>query len=126
MVRPIVIDSSIFIEYIRRGLLLEEIVQEAVKKKKRICVPVVVVGEIFSGKSMIKESNRRNFVNMIKGMEIIEIDSKIAIEYGRLKRENLAVGNDAWISACCLVLGADLATINKKDFEKIKELKLQP
>jgi len=124
MVKPIVIDSSIFIEYIRRGTLLEEIVYDAVRTKRKIYVPVIVLGEIFSGKSMEEESERKDFVNMIKEMEIVDIDSKVAVEYGRLKRENLAMGNDAWIGACCLVLEADLATLNKKDFEKIKELKL--
>jgi predicted nucleic acid-binding protein len=103
---------------------LEEIVYDAVRTKRKIYVPVIVLGEIFSGKSMEEESERKDFVNMIKEMEIVDIDSKVAVEYGRLKRENLAMGNDAWIGACCLVLEADLATLNKKDFEKIKELKL--
>jgi len=124
MVKPLVIDTSIFIEYIRRGTLLEELVDKADKLKKKIYVPVIVLGEIFSGKSMENEDSRKEFVEMIKEMEIVDIDSKMAVKYGKLKRENLAIGNDAWIGACCLVLKADLATLNIKDFEKIRGLKL--
>ena len=124
MVKPIVIDTSIFIEYIRRGTLLEQIVESAVKLNKKIYVPVIVLGEIFSGSSMKKESERHDFVKMIRGMETIDINTKMAVEYGKLKRNKLALGNDAWIGACSLVLGADLATLNIKDFEKIKGLKL--
>ncbi|MFA6518730.1 MAG: PIN domain-containing protein [Candidatus Shapirobacteria bacterium] len=119
-----VVDTSIFIEYIRRGEILPSLIKWASKGERKLVVPVVVVGELLAGKSMKTEKFRRELVSMFKGMEIVDINVSIAAKYGEIRRKEQAFGNDAWIAASCLVKKAKLATLNKKHFEKVRGLKM--
>lgn len=121
----LIIDTSVFINTMRGyddGI--EKLSRLAEKGKVKLYLPVIVLGELLAGRSMKYKEAREGLLSIIKGMTIIDIDISIATEYGKLRREGEIVGNDAWIGACCKVLKADLATLNIKDFKKIKGLKL--
>lgn len=120
----IVIDTSVFIEYIRDGGILPSLVRWAAKERGKLIVPVIVVGELLAGKSMKTKEAQQELMLMFKGMEIVDIDVSIAAKYGKIRRKEQAFGNDAWIAASCLVKKAKLATLNKKHFEKVRGLRL--
>lgn len=120
----IVIDTSIFIDHIRRGKSLEKLVDIVSRGGKQMLVPVIVVGELLAGKSMKTRADQKQLLNMFRGAMIVDINSEVACEYGKVRRSGQAFGNDAWIAACCLVHKARLATLNKKHFIDVKGLKL--
>lgn len=122
----IIIDTSIFIEYIRRDKYLREIISGAVRAGEKMVVPMIVLGELLAGESMSGVREQKNLLKLLKEMELMEISCGVAYKYGEIRRKNWSKGNDAWIAACCLERGARLATLNTKDFIKVKGLKLWP
>lgn len=61
--------------------------------------------------------------------DVIHSDNEISRAWGNLVAAREKVGrkmqyNDAWIAACCVASGFALATLNRKHFEDIEELRL--
>lgn len=121
----IVVDTSIFIEEIRKGSPeLAELAELASRKEVDLYIPVVIITELWAGKSMNKTKVKALIERKIEPFKRIEVDEKIARISGELIRKGWAKGIDAIIAACCLEKRARLATLNTKHFEKVKGLKL--
>jgi len=121
----VVVDTSIFIEEIRKGSPeLAELAELASREEVDLYIPVVVITELWAGKSMGRARVKVLVERKIEPFKRIEINEKIARISGELIRKGRVKGIDAIIAACCLEKKAMLATLNTKHFEKIKSLKL--
>ncbi|MBU4210467.1 PIN domain-containing protein [Patescibacteria group bacterium] len=121
----VVLDTSVLIEEIRKGsVFLARLATLAENEKIFLYVPVIVISELWAGESMNSVINKRTVIQKIKPFKRIEIDEKIAKKTGELIRCGQCKGFDALIAACCIENKAKLATLNIKDFEKVKELKI--
>lgn len=119
----ILIDTSLLIDHLRvknkiksrYALLLEEYDPVA---------SFIVVSELYSGKSSQIEIHRKEIKNILIGIAIELPDVELAKFAGDLRSKyDLSLG-DAFIAALALQLNLPLATLDVRDFGRIKGLKL--
>jgi Predicted nucleic acid-binding protein, contains PIN domain len=119
----VLIDTSIIIDHIRiyqkdkKTLFIN-----LLEKYEEIYFCAISIAEIFSGKSAAKNEEKiRQLFNL---GEIINLTPKLMEKAGKIRRETEISLIDAIIAASALELNLSLATLNKKDFKKIKGLAL--
>lgn len=119
----ILIDTSLLIEHLRiknksnsrYALLLE---------KYNPVVSFIVVTELYSGKSAQKEIHRKEIDNILIGTEMELPDVELAGWAGDIRSKFDLSVSDAFIAASAIKLNLPLATLDKRDFSRIKGLKL--
>jgi predicted nucleic acid-binding protein len=121
----LIIDSSILIDYLRGGTKWQDFLNE-VPRNAELFLPVIVIFELFSGKSTKKASVTKQISNLLKQFAYIELSETIAIKAGQLSRD---IGShidptDYIIAASALDIGGTVVTLNKKHFEQIPGLDL--
>lgn len=121
----LVIDSSILIDHLRGGTKWQDFLNE-VPRSAGLFLPVIVIFELFSGKSTKKASVTKQISNLLKEFTYIEFSETIAIKAGQLSRD---IGyhidpTDYIIAASALDIGGTVVTLNKKHFEQIPGLNL--
>lgn len=123
--KRIVVDSSIVIEFLRTGKgKWLDLVGEVDQKRVTLIVPVVVLGEIWSGKSMKSIKMRKDVKETLSVAEMIDLTKKDALLAGELRRNFDIPMMDAFVAACAMSHKAYLSTLNIKDFKKVKGLKI--
>ena len=121
----VVIDSSVFIDDIRRGSEVIELIREqSLKRQIRVMVPSAVILELWSGSSMIETKVSDEVRRLYGQFEIIPLTEVLAIEAGKLVGTYKIKAIDAVIAATALAEKAWLATLNRKDFVKVPDLRL--
>lgn len=121
----VLIDTSIIIEEIRRGSKIWEELKERTRKGEiELIASVVVLTELWSGRSMSDSKKVVAIEKLIEIIEFLEVGTEVAKLTGELVRKYDISGFDAIIAATCLRYKAQLLTLNIKDFKKIKGLKL--
>jgi len=123
--RKIVVDTSVLIDFSRAKTgpypKLFELFKEGVCE---LCLPTVVISELWAGRSMSRKSVLSETIKMISMIERVELNEKIAMTAGELLRKKQVLGFDAIVAATALTLGAEVATQNEKHFKNVKELKI--
>ncbi len=77
------------------------------------------------GFSNLTDNEYNAFETYVNNSSMLELDEAVIIETIRIRREYRVKLPDAIIAATCLMNGCLLVTNNKKDFDKIKGLKLK-
>ena len=122
----LVVDTSVLIDYLRGGILWEQIIES---EKEAIChIPTIVIFELFSGKSSKLPQNAQKIKNILKYLERIELTEKIAKRAGELYRDvnKTLQAPDYIIAASCLSIGGSVVTLNVKHFQNIPGLQIYP
>lgn len=121
----IVVDTSVIIDGIRRGDgWWFDLQDKAIRGEVSLLCPVVVLTELWAGKSMAQSRAVKAMKQMLSVTEKKNITIEMAVEAGNIIRNYGLIGFDAIIAAMTIVSGAELATLNAKHFEKVKGLKL--
>jgi len=122
----IVLDTSVFVDYTRAKLgPLPFLINLAKQKRAILYVPSVVILELWAGASMVAQAEQRSAKKLMGGMKIVELTRQLAEKAGELSRQSRVEDFiDASVAATALYLDAELATANKKHFEKVRGLKL--
>lgn len=121
----VLIDSSVVIDYLRthesgKESLLTKIQEET----DGVVFSLITLGEIYSGKSAGEKGKEKEIEAIFSTGQIVEIDLSLMKEASRIRRETGISLEDAVIAATAVSLSLSLATLNEKDFRKVKELKL--
>jgi toxin FitB len=97
----------------------------------RLCVTFVTVGELFRGAVHADWGARRvaALTDWLAHLIAIPGERAVARHWGEITGSALAAGkplpaNDAWVAACCLAHGLPLATLNRRDYDRIDGLRL--
>jgi predicted nucleic acid-binding protein len=123
----VVFDTSLIIDYLRNQGDRKTLFEEAVEKleDENLAISVLTVQELFQGKSLGDEEEEKRVLEVIAPFEVLEYTIDIAKRAGKIARENSGASFvDAAIAATAITYGVQLATLNRKDFEKIKGLEL--
>ena len=111
-----VIDASVVIHWLRTG-------DDFLMEKLDGVVSTVTVAELFSGASAQRDGRQRDNLEIIlKSWVQVAPNTEIAVLVGELKYTYRLSLGDAFVVALAMDLGLPIATLDKKDFGKIKGL----
>jgi len=121
----VLIDSSVIVDYTRAGVgAFPQILLQKTSRKAEVYIPTTVILELWAGDSMTKESEVVKVNRLLAPLKIVDLTKQIAKKAGELVRlGQIDSFQDAAIAATALYLDAELATANKKHFEKVRGLK---
>ena len=120
----VVCDSNILIDFVRqkgRGLTFLEKITEK-EGRKNLAISILTVQELFAGKSVSELAVKQNLTQLISSFDVYPYTYEVAQSGGEIARNNPVAFVDGAIAATAIVNGAELATLNLKAFEGIKEL----
>ena len=120
----LVIDTDIFIDLLR-GYEKAKRFFEEVKNEDILYFSAVTEIELVSGQDCRKLDKRAEVIGILSNFLEIPVDNKIALTAGDFRRVYGVAFADAAIAATAYILKANLITRNKKDFEKIREIKVR-
>ncbi len=123
----VVVDTSILIDHLRKAsTTFIELSKLQSERKVRLLIPLIVVVELFTGKSTKSKKVERLIDRILDEVELVVLTRKSAKIAGGLVRDykNLSDPFDLLIAAIALERKALVATLNVKHFKSIKGLKL--
>lgn len=115
----LVVDSSVLVDYLRT--LSEESLFFSLLDKELV-LSLVTIGELYSGESAARQE--KEIGEILAFVQVESLDADLMKEAGEIRRETKISLLDAIIAATALRLNLPVATLNTKDFEKVKDLKI--
>jgi len=120
-----VIDTGVFIEHIRAKNKFNTTLFY-LPNNASYFISSISIYELFMGATSANKED--DFRYVIRNIKVLAVDEAVAIKAGEiyhiLKRKNKLIEfRDIFIAATCIVNNQPLATLNKKHFERIDELK---
>jgi tRNA(fMet)-specific endonuclease VapC len=129
----ILLDTSVFIDYERGALDLEEVVRG--REDAEAYLSVVTASELLHGVHRAGDPSRRArrsaFVEAVLAeLPVLPIDILVARTHARLWAELAEAGqligaHDLWLAATCVGRGLSLATGNARDFDRVPGLEVE-
>lgn len=124
----VILDTNILIDFLRRPEQTNPPLAEFIKlyPQKTLAISMLTIQELYSGKSSRELTKEQLFLELISGMEILPYTYEIAQLAGEIIRDlGRSLGfPDAAIAATAILNKGSLFTLNQKDFQGIKGLKL--
>ncbi len=124
----VILDTNIVIDHLRQPSDTPSYFYQMMNKNpnEKLAISIISVQELYEGKSTRNEKQEQILLTIISHLNIIPYSYEVAKLAGIIARDlkrpiELA---DSAIAATALVHGADLLTLNKKDFVDIKDLRL--
>lgn len=122
----VVLDTSILIDYVRtkgtRKTPFEEI--SGYVGKRNLAISILTIQELFRGKSAANEEVEKTLLAIINSLAVLPYTFEVAKKGGEISRDYDVSFPDAAIAATSIVNGAQLATLNPKDFTGIPHIEL--
>ena|SRR3989344_3935763 len=119
----ILIDSSIFIEHLRTFFPGKNtVLSHLIAKKYNLYFSMITVGEVYSGESA--PADDKEIEEIFAMGNIVDMNYRLIKSAGEIRRKTHVSLIDAIIAATALELDLTVATLNHKNFEKVKGLKL--
>ena len=124
----VILDTNIIIDHLRRPpkkiSLLVKIVEK--KPKENLAISMISIQELYEGRSTKSKTKEQYLLATIAPLKILPYNYEVAQLAGEIARDlnqpiELA---DAAIAATAILNGAQLFTLNKRDFRGIKNLEL--
>lgn len=122
----ILIDTSIIIDYLRQKDKSKTLLYFFGSHHYQIYISIITHSESYAGKSIWERKAAMEVLEkLLSNIEILPLEEKISKKAGQISanNNNLEIV-DAIIAATAISHKLDLATLNVKDFEKIKNIKL--
>ncbi|MCH6234981.1 type II toxin-antitoxin system VapC family toxin [Cognataquiflexum rubidum] len=124
--RKLVIDTSIFIEFLR-SKKKEETILFNISKDIDILTSSITQYELLMGAS--NQVKIQDVEMLLKGLEILPFNEKAAIKsaqiYHELKKRNKLIEfRDIFIASICMINNSEILSLNKKHFQGIEGLEL--
>lgn len=125
----VVLDTNTIIDHLRQGTVKSSVLVSALenKNKSELALSIISIQELYAGKSTLSSQAEEALLTTIGPLQILPYSYEIAQKAGELMRDSLRLITfaDAAIAATCIVNGASLFTLNRKDFVEIGELRLE-
>jgi tRNA(fMet)-specific endonuclease VapC len=121
------LDTNIIVEFFRGNSRVAIYLAE----NKRFVISTIVLGELEFGVQKAKKAakNTKQLKDFMTGVQVINLDERTAILYGKIKTELRKLGkpipdNDIWIAALAMQHNAVLIT-NDAHFKSIEALEFK-
>jgi predicted nucleic acid-binding protein len=120
----IFVDTNIIIDFTKGYTkVLKTLFEKKIKGKIELYLNPIIVAEFLNDQSLKNKKTKTKALEFLMFFEILPITKETGIIASNLLREDkVSFLADAFIAASCLQHKLLLATNNKKDFQKIKEL----
>lgn len=123
--KQVLIDTSVLIDFLRRKNKETSFLVKILKQNHSPAISIITYAEVFAGKSAWqKKQARKELDELLKGMETFCLNREVAQLAGKLRAKYKINLLDAFIAAEAIISNLPLATLNIKDFNKIKKIKL--
>jgi predicted nucleic acid-binding protein len=124
--KSILLDTSVIIDYLRMSKNKDQTVLfQLTEKKYAFAISLITYTELYSGRGVWeKEGAHRELDIALSYMKILPFEKDTAKKAGEIRAKFRTDILDAIIAATAIVHNMELVTLNVKDFEKIKDLKL--
>ncbi len=121
---PVLIDTSIFIDYLRQKDKAGTVLSLLLSRDIDPAISLVTVGELYAGLSSVTQTDE---IERLLGIgEMIALDVDSARSGGKIARDTGIGLLDGFIAATALQMDYPLATLNTKDFRKVRGVKPFP
>lgn len=121
----ILLDTSVIVDYLRRKDKERTILHLLAQDGNELYISIITHAECYAGKSIWESKDARNALEVfLSGLKILSLEEKISEKAGGIKAKYSTEIPDAVIAATAISHKLKLATLNTKDFEKIKGIKL--
>ena len=120
----IFVDTNIIIDFTKGYTkVLKTLFEKKIKGKVELYINPIIVAEFLNDQSLKNKKTKTKALEFLMFFEILPITKETGIVASELLREDkVSFLADAFIAASCLQHKLLLATNNKKDFQKIKQL----
>lgn len=123
--KKILVDTSVLIDFLRREDKERTLFFKLTGLDCSLAISLVTHTELFSGKSVWqKKKAKKELEDLLSGLDVIFPNKKVSRLAGKFKAKYRVGLLDALIAAESIVSYLPLATLNVKDFKKIKEIKI--
>lgn len=121
----ILLDSSVIVDFTRVKNKDSTLLQSLVNQNYKLYISIITHTELFAGKSIWERSSAKNELEiLLSEMSILPLEENISVKAGEIKAKYNLDLIDAIIGATSILHNLDLVTLNIKDFEKIRGIKL--
>ena len=121
----ILLDTSIIVDFLRQKDKSKTILYHLGRDKYDLCVSIITHTESYAGKSVWeKEDARQTLEILFSNIKILPLEEESSKKAGEIRARYGTNIVDAIIAATALFYKLELATLNIKDFENIKGMKL--
>lgn len=125
MMKRILLDTSVLIDFSRRKNKERSLLVEIIRLGYSPAISLITHTELFAGRSIWqKKKARKELKKLLSGLEIIVTNEEVSQLAGKLRAKYQINLLDAIIAAEAIVSRLPLATLNLRDFKKIKEVKI--
>lgn len=123
--KGILVDTSIIIDYLRQKNKNNTAQIKLEKSLIPLYISIIVHTECYSGKDIWKDKNAMRALKLFfADIIILPLEQEISEKAGEIRAKYGTNLGDAVIASTAITHNLKLATLNTKDFVKIKKLKL--
>lgn len=123
--KKVLLDTSVLIDFLRRKDKEKSLLVKIIRSGYSPAISLITHTELYAGKSIWKSKKARTELeNLLSGLEIIIIHEKVSRLAGKLRAKYEINLLDAMVAAEAATSNLSLATLNLKDFNKIREISL--
>ncbi len=121
--RKLLVDTSLIIDFLRRKDKANSLLYQLADED--LSVSIITHTELYAGKSVWENDGAKEILKkVLSGMTLISLNEKISQKAGYIKSYTDISLIDAIIAATALVNNMAVVTLNIKDFEIVKGLKI--
>ncbi len=121
--KKLVVDTSVIIDFLRSNNKENSLLYKLAEED--LYISIVTHTELYAGKSVWENSEvRESLEKVLAGMSPVTLDKRTSEKAGYIKSYSNISIMDALIASTTIINSMELITLNTKDFEKVKGLKL--
>lgn len=123
----VILDTNVLIDHIRRPKGVDSHLVKLIEKlpQEELVISAIVIQELYSGLSS-RTYKHQIFIAIISSFRVLPYNNRVAQMAGEIIRDSQRSIEfaDAAIAATAILNKVPLFTLNKKDFQDIRNLKL--